>query len=309
MPGDAPSPQKNWPEEFSLYLEKERRLSPHTVRNYTTAVEDFIAWQQEQCPGNTIDWDTLTPDQLRRFLSRRQKSLARPTLHNRLSGLKAFFAFLRQRSVVRTNPARGLKGPKLEKRLPRFLTQKQVIALLEAPGQLLQNGRISPFQACRDTLVIELFYGAGLRISELIGLTWADIQASEGVLRVMGKGRKERSCPLTRSGFAVLDRYRRNFAIALQPGDPVIQGTTGKAISARAIQSSLKTYLQAADLPADLTPHKLRHAFATHLLDAGADLRSVQTLLGHASLATTQIYTHVGIQRLRQAHTQAHPRA
>ena len=210
---------------------------------------------------------------------------------------------------LKTSPAAGLVLPKLEKKLPKFMTETQVDALLAMPARLLENESIDRFTAVRDRLAMELLYGAGLRVSELCALTYGQVDLDQGVARVLGKGNKVRMCPLGKVASAVLKKFRTEFAINKGPSDPVLINSRQGAMSPRQIQLMLKKYLALADLPSDLTPHKLRHTFATHLLNSGADLRLVQDLLGHASLATTQVYTHVSVARLKEVHRKAHPRA
>jgi integrase/recombinase XerC len=210
---------------------------------------------------------------------------------------------------VEKNPLVGLVLPKLEKRLPQFLTEGQMRLLLEGPQRLLENGTESPFVAWRDRLAMELLYGAGLRVSELTGLDYRALEADGTVARVLGKGKKERLCPLGKVATAVLAKWRREFAQDTGLDAPVLVDTRHRRLTPRAVQLMLKRYLALAGLPEDLTPHKLRHSYATHLLNAGADLRLVQELLGHASLNTTQIYTHVTVARLREIYDKAHPRA
>jgi integrase/recombinase XerC len=199
--------------------------------------------------------------------------------------------------------------PKLEKRLPKFLTEEQMVRLLAGPQRLLENESIDAFTAHRDRLVMELLYGAGLRVSELVGLNYGAVDVAEGVARVTGKGRKERLCPLGRVATALLIKFRDAFARQTGPGAPVIVDSRHERLRVRQVQLMLKRYLALAELPMDLTPHKLRHSYATHLLNAGADLRLVQELLGHAQLATTQVYTHVSVARLKEIYAKAHPRA
>jgi integrase/recombinase XerC len=215
---------------------------------------------------------------------------------------------MRQGRVTK-NPLVGLALPKLEKRLPQFLTEKQMKELLAGPQRLIENGSASPFVAWRDRLAMELLYGAGLRVSELTGLNYGNIEADGAVARVLGKGKKERLCPLGKVAAAVLAKWKTEYARDTGHDAPVLVDTAHRRLSDRSVQLMLKRYLALAGLPLDLTPHKLRHSYATHLLNAGADLRLVQELLGHASLNTTQVYTHVTVARLREVYNKAHPRA
>lgn len=238
-----------------------------------------------------------------------QRRFGRRTLHNHVSGLRAFFNFWCRRERLNRNPFLGVPLPKLEKRLPQFLTEEQMVRLLAGPQRLLENQSIDPFTACRDRLVMELLYGAGLRVSELTGLNYGAVDLDAGVARVLGKGRKERLCPLGSVANALVKTFRADFARASGVDSPVIVNAHHERLPVRQVQLLLKRYLALAELPLDLTPHKLRHSYATHLLNAGADLRLVQELLGHSQLATTQIYTHVSVARLKEVYAKAHPRA
>jgi integrase/recombinase XerC len=293
---------------FVQHLSQERRMSRYTVRNYAAAVEFLYQW----CLSNSIASSHpahLEAKDLRRFLIAHGRGRARRTLHNHFSGIRAFYRFLRLTARASSNPTSGLSLPKLEKPLPKFLSQTQMEQLLSSPARLSNEGKISQWIALRDTLAMELLYGGGLRISELCNLNYADIDTHTGVARVRGKGGKMRMCPLGSMAIKVLHAFNNLTGDVAQDVVPVLKNADGKRISAGEIQRNLKTYLRAANLPLDVTPHTLRHSYATHLLDEGADLRAVQELLGHANLATTQIYTHVSLARLREAHKQAHPRA
>lgn len=297
-----------WVEPFKRHLEGERRLSAYTVRNYVAALETFFEFlDAESNWGGHLD--KLTLREARDFVIEQQRRVSRRTVHNYVSGLRTFFKFWIRKGKLEKNPLVGLTLPKLPKKLPAFMTEKQVKLLLEGPMRLLENEAITPFQAWRDRLVLELLYGAGFRVSELCNLTYGQVSFDEGVARIVGKGNKSRICPLGRVAIAVMDKWRREFAVGTAYSDPVILSNSRKQWNPRGVQLLLKKYLALADLPMDLTPHKIRHSYATHLLDNGADLRLVQELLGHAKLSTTQIYTHVNIGRLREAFDQAHPRA
>lgn len=306
---EAPAVFTEWIAPFITHLSGERRLSPYTLRNYTHAVERFFAWLGGAERGRA-DPGTVGPRDLRDFLIESQRTLGRRTVHLHVSALRAFFKFQVRRGRLGRNPATGLVLPRLGRPLPRFMTERQVDELLAMPLRLLENAGAEgdAFTAWRDRLALELLYGAGLRVSELCGLTYGAIDVAEGVARVTGKGRKVRLCPLGRVATAVLVRFRDSFAVHRGPEDPVLVSADHRALSPRRVQSLMKRHLALAGLPMDLTPHKLRHSFATHLLDRGADLRLVQELLGHASLATTQIYTHVSVARLKEVHRKAHPR-
>lgn len=303
-----------WWAPFGEFLEKERRYSGYTLRNYRQAFEDFYRWLGARGTWDT-GFDALTPRDLRDWVIERQRGLGvlgpldRRTLHNHASGLRAFFKYWQRRGRVRRNPLVGVPLPKLEKRLPQFLTEEQMKLLLTGPQRLLENQALDAHTAWRDRLAMELLYGGGLRVSELVQLNYGQIDLSSGVARVLGKGRKERLCPLGKVAIAVLKKFRDEFAKDRVPGAAVLVNPDQSRMTVRAVQLMLKRYLTLAGLPLDLTPHKLRHSYATHLLNAGADLRLVQELLGHASLATTQVYTHVSVARLKDIYKKAHPRA
>lgn len=297
-----------WWTPFAEYLAKERRYSPYTLRNYRQAFDDFYRWRTEGEDGD-LDLPGLDGRVMRDFVIEAQRRFGRRTLHNHVSALRALGKFWVKRGRLPRNPFAGLPLPKLEKRLPQFLTEEQMRRLLAGPQRLLDNGSSDAFTAWRDRLVMELLYGGGLRVSELVGLNYGAIDFTDGVARVVGKGRKERLCPLGRVAMAVLTKFRDDHARERGPEAAVVITARHTRLSVREVQLLLKRYLALADLPLDLTPHKLRHSYATHLLNAGADLRLVQELLGHAQLATTQIYTHVSIARLQEIYAKAHPRA
>jgi len=300
-----------WWEPFGAHLALERRYSAYTSRNYRRAFDDFVAWRRGALgPGAAgRELRGLTTRVMRDFVIEAQHRYGRRTLHNHASGLRAFFKFWQRQGRVEKNPLVGLALPKLEKRLPQFLTEGQMKELLAAPLRLLENGAAAPFTAWRDRLAMELLYGAGLRVSELTSLNYGAIEADGTIARVLGKGQKERLCPLGRVAAEVLAKWRREFATDTGAEAPVLVDVKHQRMTDRAVQLMLKKHLALARLPLDLTPHKLRHSYATHLLNAGADLRLVQELLGHASLNTTQVYTHVTVARLREVYAKAHPRA
>lgn len=294
--------------EFCDYLALERRVSEYTVRNYRAAIENFVNWMSDAGKWQN-DFALVRPLHVRSFLIDQGRRKARRTLHNHVSGLRAFYLYLRKRGVVESNPFTGVTLPKLEKPLPKFLTETQMRLLLNTPVALWKNGKLAEFDAFRDSLILELLYGGGLRVSELCGLNHGQLDLSQGIARVLGKGNKERLCPLGAVAVRCLRVFVERFDLTAEYTAPVVTLRNGKRMEPRQIQKLLKIHLAAAELPLDMTPHKLRHSFATHMLDQGADLRAVQELLGHANLSTTQIYTHVSIARLKEAHKQAHPRA
>jgi len=303
-----PAVVAEWWTPFERHLALERRCSPYTVRNYRQAFSDLWRWLAGN-PGGPGDLARLETRDLRDFAIEAQRRYDRRTLHNRVSGLRTFYRYWERRGRVPRNPLSGLLLPKLERRLPQFLTEDQVRQLLSGPQRLHAEGNSDAFTAWRDRLALELLYGGGLRVSELVGLNYGAIDRASGVARVRGKGNKERLCPLGRVALEVLERFREGFAKVAGPSDPVLVSASGRRLTVRAVQLLVKRYLRLAQLPEEFSPHKLRHAYATHLLNAGADLRIVQELLGHAQLATTQVYTHVSAARLKSVYDRAHPRA
>jgi site-specific recombinase XerD len=291
--------------------------STYTQRNYKHALLEFQRWhvQERKQPPS---WEKLERDDFRaylRFLGRQK--LGRAAIQLRFCALRAFYKFLVRLGHLPASPIKNLSLPKLEKRLPKFLTVQQMKDLLDAPLKLLPPAEnktkraLNALLACyRDRAILETIYSCGLRISELCGLQADDIDWRELLVRVRGKGKKERLIPIGEPALKALESYWSQ--LPLRPGgtSPAFwSGSSEKPLSPRVLQLRLKKYLAFTGLDPNLTPHKLRHSYATHLLDAGADLRSVQELLGHAHLVTTQVYTHLTTERLKKAYDAAHPRA
>jgi integrase/recombinase XerC len=252
-------------------------------------------------------WKTASADDFRAFLFELMKAgRARSTIRLYFSALRSFYQFLLTRNIVKVNVIKTIDLPKLEKQLPRFLTCSQVESLLEQPAKNLRQKQAPAWTSSRDEAIFELFYSSGLRLAELIKLEVRDVDSISETVRVFGKGAKERICPVGRPALEAIARYRQKARVH---AGPLFINKSRQRLSGRSVWLAMKKYLRGAGLPADLSPHKLRHSFATHLLDGGADLRSVQSLLGHASLSTTQIYTHVTAERLKRAYANAHPRA
>lgn len=308
-----------WIHKFLAHLATDRGASAYTQRNYGQALAEFGHWHLEERKSPPA-WDQLQRDDFRsylRYLGRH--NLSRAATQLRFSALRTFYKFLMRQGAVETLPIKNLSLPRAEKRLPKFLTIQQMMDLLAAPAKLLETqkqrkgpGRPLSVTAClRDVAVLETIYSCGLRISELCGLRAEDIDWSERLIRVRGKGKKERLLPIGEPAWKAIQTYWGLLEHPPSGPAPVFFAETKKAAPLRPLQLSrrLKQYLVIAGLDPNLTPHKLRHSYATHLLDAGADLRSVQELLGHAHLATTQVYTHVTTERLKKAYDAAHPRA
>jgi len=287
-------------DEFLRYLTNERNASPRTLKAYRQALTAFRAENQtpwKKCRGNDFR------DYLFAIAKRWQ---SRSYVRLQFSALRTFYQFLSARKGLRGNPVREVQLPKIEKKLPLVLTRQQVEELLAAPTRESKSRSAPAWMPLRDVAIMELFYSSGLRLSELATLDVADVDLYTESVRVFGKGRKERVCPVGLPALEATSRYR---AAANVHWGPLFINKSRTRISTRSIWLILKRYLRFTSIPISISPHKLRHSFATHMLDRGADLRSVQALLGHASLSTTQIYTHVTVERLKKAYMDAHPRA
>ena len=299
-PAGAPMKDK-LVEEFLGFLEVERNASPRTLRIYRDALRDFSA--QTNTPG----WRRYRAQHFRDYLFELMKrKQARSYIRLQFSALRSFYRFLVARNHLTKDPVREIQLPKAEKKLPLVLTQRQIGELLAAPLQVKKTKSAPVWMPQRDAAIMEVFYSSGLRLAELASLNVSDLDIYTESVRVLGKGRKERICPVGAPALQAVSRYR---AAANVHSGALFLNKGRRRISPRSIWLVLKRYLRHTSIPIALSPHKLRHSFATHLLDNGADLRSVQTLLGHASLSTTQIYTHVTTERLKRAYAEAHPRA
>jgi integrase/recombinase XerC len=312
--------------DFVLYLEQERNASRHTVDAYRRDLAQFArrTWPEARPP---IRWEKADTFAARRFLVEVQKSGHAPaTTGRKLSSLRAFYRFLEREDRVTQNPFAGLRAPKRGRDLPEILSVAEVERLLRAPRAAYERAAKTEktaehrtaawraYAAARDTAILETLYSSGARISELAGLDEGRLDLLSGMVTVLGKGKKTRLCPLggpaCRALRAALDQAHDLWpAQRARRRDPVFRNRNGGRLTTRSIERIFKRALRGAGLDPALSPHTLRHAFATHMLDAGADLRSVQELLGHASLSTTQIYTHVTVERLRKVYADAHPRA
>jgi integrase/recombinase XerC len=286
--------------EFLRYLAVERNASPRTLKAYREALATFRA-------ENKTPWKKCTANDFRDYLfALMKRGQARSYVRLQFSAFRTFYRFLAERKKLPRDPVRELQLPKIEKKLPLVLTRQQVEELLAAPARVTKNRAAPIWMPLRDIAIMELFYSSGLRLSELAALDVADADLYTESVRVFGKGRKERICPV---GFPALEAISRYRAAANVHSGALFINKLRKRMSARSIWLVLKRYLRHTSIPISISPHKLRHSFATHMLDRGADLRSVQALLGHASLSTTQIYTHVTVERLKKAYADAHPRA
>jgi integrase/recombinase XerC len=284
----------------------ERDLSPHTLAAYSSDLKQFGEWAARSRVFQLADVDRKLLRRYVSFLSERH--LARRSIARKASAVRAFLKWAAVKGISAMDPSVGLKVPKLDRPLPRVLKEADAAALCELPPR---DGPIG----LRDRAVLELLYGSGLRVAELCGLDMENVDISSGTMRVTRKGRKQRQLPISGPGRRALDAYLRDargqlleHAKQAPPNSAVFINARGGRLGPRSVRSLLDKYLR-ADGMRHASPHALRHSFATHMLDGGADLRAVQELLGHDSLATTQIYTHVSSERLRAVYEQSHPRA
>ncbi|HZO81378.1 MAG TPA: tyrosine recombinase XerC [Candidatus Binataceae bacterium] len=295
-------------EAFAAALGKASRAADHTVVSYRHDLGDFRRFLVERgaalrAGGEEIDPAAITADHIRAYLSDAMKRLRRSSVQRRLFAIKAFFRW-RENVADAPSPARALRSPRVPRRLPSILPEDDVRRLLEA-----DDGNRSP-AALRDRAILETLYSCGLRVSELVGLNWRDIDEDVGMVMVRsGKGNKDRLVPIGEPALEALRTWRRAMPVAWEHDGPVITNLRGGRLTTRAVENILARRIVRVGLDASITPHGLRHCFATHLLNAGADLRSIQEMLGHTSLATTQRYTHVSVNHLKEVYRRAHPRA
>jgi len=290
-------------ELYLRYIAQEKQYSPHTQSNYRRDLGQFRQFLEPAGSGSARPVESITKLEIRDFLSKLMVDhKARRTVARKMSALRSFFKHLFRRGILAELPTTGLSAPKLNRQLPKFVTIEDISRLITTFDLAALNGK-------RDRAIIEVLYSTGMRVSELAQLTHQQIQWRDGVVRVIGKGRKERLCLLGRPALEALDAYIRDRTYhGRGPKDPVFRNRFGARLGVVSIERMVLKASKAAGLGERVTPHVLRHSFATHLLDAGADLRSVQELLGHASLSTTQIYTHITPERLKRAYEKAHPR-
>jgi len=299
-------------EEFLRHLADGRQLSAHTVAAYRRDLADLTEFLDHYYGGNGWSWSGVDRLALRSFMGHlARRGLSRRSIGRKLSAVRSFYRYLHREEHVEANPARAVRAPKMERHLPAWLARSEVDRLFDhAELRAAEN----TFQAVRDLAILETFYATGMRLSELHQLDMADLDLVADQVKLRGKGRKERIVPLGRAAVRALRRYepRRAEVLARAPnGDrkAVFISSRGRRLSRRQIQVIVRKALDAASGDAELSTHSLRHTFATHLLDAGADLMAVKELLGHASLSTTRIYTHTSRERLKRVYDQAHPRA
>lgn len=290
-------------DKYVKHLELERGISPYTIRNYTGDLKGFLGFLAEQ---EIRSFDSVELSTLRSYLGRlHDQGVARSSINRKASALRSFFRYLGQTGILDSEPTATLSAPKMDKRLPTFLTHEEMALLIEAPDTLTVIG-------LRDRAILELLYAAGLRVSEIVSLDLGDIDLESRQLRVWGKGSKERIALMGTPAAEAIQRYINDGRIRLEGSShtsAVFLNRFGNRIATRRIQHMVKRYARQAGLDLKAFPHMMRHTFATHMLDGGADLRVVQDLLGHAKLSTTQIYTHVTQSQIRRSYLAAHPRS
>jgi len=280
--------------KFLIFLEIEKNYSSHTVLNYRLDLEEFGKFLDAKSIGSVEYSD------LRRFLAQlKGRNLKPRSLARKLSALRSFFKFLQREKVIKSNPAKLLVTPKLDKPLPHFMSEEETVKLIEAP----QAGKVGTL---RNKAIFELLYSTGMRVSELVGLNVDDVDFFGNIIKVMGKGKKERMVPVGETALKALKDYLDSRKVE---HSFVFANKNGTRLSDRSVRNIINKYILEQALSQHVTPHMFRHSFATHLLNHGADLRSVQELLGHVNLSTTQIYTHLTTDKLKKVYDQAHPRA
>ncbi len=292
--------------EFLRHLALEKNASAHTVKSYREDLVQALDFFRSHLTGRMIQPAQLTTRLLRAYLAwLHEQGYAKTTMARRIAAVRAWCRFLCRQGILAANPANGLRGPRQDKKLPRFLSEQDLARLIETPPADTPLG-------LRDRAILETLYSAGLRVSELTGLNVADVDLDSGLTTVRGKGKRERLALLGPQALAALNRWlghRDVVSARARSQSAVFLNKNGTRLTARSVGRLLEKYLAAAGLDPGASPHTLRHSFATHMLDRGADIRSVQELLGHRSLSTTQIYTHVTTHRLRDSYHKAHPRA
>ena len=300
-------------EDYLTHLAKERDVSPNTVKAYRRDLHDFIEFLAGYYGGGAWSWQGVDRLAMRGFLAYlMRRGLSKRSMARTLSAVRGFYRFLALNDVVASNPARAVGAPKLEKHLPGYLDRAQIDLLFHTAEVRAMEGR---FEDVRNLAILELFYSTGMRLSELQGLSRPDLDLISQQVKVRGKGRKERILPVgDHAQLAIRNYESKRDELNGRLGGKVDRralfvGRTGKRLTGRAVQKIMAKFLSQVDEEAGLSTHSLRHTFATHLLDAGADLRAVQELLGHASISTTQIYTHTSVERIKEVYRKSHPRA
>jgi integrase/recombinase XerC len=300
--------------QFIHYLTVEKNASPHTCRCYQGDLEGFEDFLKNSgmvlTSSGEVEWEKVDRIAIRKYLSFLHRKNKKSSMARKISTLRSFFRYLNREQMIGSNPAKSISTPKVEKTLPTTLTVDEAFRLMESPKNLSEKcpTAVRADKRLRDRAILELLYSSGLRVSELVGLNSNQIDLDLGIVRVMGKGRKERIVPVGIKAVESLNAYLDERGMAKE-GDPLFVNSLGGRLTARSVGRLIKKYSRHSGIFRKVSPHSLRHTFATHLLDAGADIREIQEMLGHSSLSTTQRYTHVSMGKLMEVYDKAHPRS
>lgn len=292
--------------QFEQYLQVEKNASEHTCRNYLLDLREFDSFLTQRGPAYVSGVEQINNLTIRGFMGQLAKNNKKSSQARKLSTLRTFFKFLVRENVIAQNPASAVRTPKLDKYLPQHLTVDEAFALLDSvPAS-------DPAHA-RDRAILEVLYSTGIRVSEMVGLNRNDLELNLGIIKVRGKGRKERIVPIGKKAIAALNHYLQKSENLLPEGQrgniPVFLNSRAGRLTTRSVGRLIDKYVKHCGLQRNISPHSIRHSFATHLLNAGADLRAIQELLGHVNLSTTQRYTHLNIDKLMEVYDRAHPRS
>jgi integrase/recombinase XerC len=311
---DVSKGQDDWIRQFIQYLSSEKNASPHTCRGYQKDLEEFENFLRS-CEESffilgRLEWERVDRIAIRKYLSVLHRINKKSSIARKISTIRSFYRYLVREKLVSSNPAKAVSTPKVEKILPATLTVDEAFGLMESPDKPLKKGfraeaRTSPL---RDRAILELLYSSGLRVGELVGLNLKHLDLHLGIVKVMGKGRKERIVPIGEKAAVAIKAYldRRK---GVEDESPLFTNLRGGRLTSRSVARLIKKYTRVSGIARRVSPHSLRHSFATHLLDAGADIREIQEMLGHASLSTTQKYIHLSPGKLMEVYDKAHPRS
>jgi integrase/recombinase XerC len=300
-------------QQFMRYLALEKNASPHTCRCYRKDLEGFENFLKSSGmglnPRGDVEIEKADRMAIRKYMSFLHRKNKKSSIARKISTLRSFFKYLIREQIIPSNPAKSISSPKVEKTLPTTLTVDEAFRLMESPKSIPEKSSEVSKQNCgRDRAILELLYSSGLRVSELVGLNLNQLDSDLGIVRVMGKGRKERIVPVGVKAIDALKAYLEARG-GLTGDDPIFINPSGGRLTARTVGRLIKKYTRHSGIFRKVSPHSLRHTFATHLLDAGADIREIQEMLGHSSLSTTQRYTHVSMGKLMEVYDKAHPRS
>jgi integrase/recombinase XerC len=300
-------------QQFIRYLSLEKNASPHTCRCYRKDLEGFEDFLKSSgmylSASGGVEIEKADRMAIRKYMSSLHRKNRKSSIARKISTLRSFYKYLNREQVITSNPAKSVSTPKVEKILPTTLTVDEAFRLVESPKSIPEkSSEVSRENRLRDRAILELLYSSGLRVSELVGLNLDQLNSDLGIVRVMGKGRKERIVPVGAKALEALRDYLEERSVS-RGEDPIFMNSLGGRLTTRSVGRLIKKYTRYSGIFRKVSPHSLRHTFATHLLDAGADIREIQEMLGHSSLSTTQRYTHVSMGRLMEVYDKAHPRS